>query len=575
MSGPSRAEGGLAARAIVRLKAILAEGGSFPSTESELALASLLGAMEDALNGRLQSKSFLSSIDPGMGKSRGLAAFLNEWVTQGRKPDNGVLVCVSTRYEIEQSVEAAGLPIDQFGVFTSDERLNALGLANAKSAPVLFTTQQMVDRRQQSSKLWDYRGHPRRLKIWDEAMSPAAPVTVARDKLGGLLDYRLYAPDLVPLLEVLMDAVREAAYGDVLSLSVGLVREARAASVHPSIPRALRDLLLNLVALAGQDALVVDDGGTGKALAGVRDVVPIGFAPVIILDASGRVSGTYKLWEEHRGNLVRLPSAANDYSAVEISVWRRPNGQKAYQPGPLRTELLASIAALINADRASRWLVFHFKADVLFGDNLRALVTHDAEGRVFTLAWGSHHGTNTYREITNVVVTGQLTYRRSAYLASAMAASGLPPKAVAELDLRTFEVAEFTRHLQQAIGRSNVRHSVNGKAGAARVYVVMSPTRPPTNALEHAFPGARIGVWKERERVLPTRARKVLAYIVERLSDPLVVNVSKAATRKATAIPTTSNLAKVISHPAFLAALEERSIAVRHRHFEREMLADD
>src|SRR5205823_14110040 len=165
------------------------------------------------------------------------------------------------------------------------------------------------------------------------------------------------------------------------------------------------------------------------------------------------------LWEDYRRNLIRLPSAANDYGDVHVFVWHRKNGRDAFVPGSDRDELLAAIADLINQDSESQWLIFHYLFDETFGADLRALVHAKAEDRVHTVPWGSHRATNEYRHVPNVVVTGQLTYRRSAYLASAMAASGLPAAQVLDLALRPFAAAEFAAHLQQAIGRSTVRQS--------------------------------------------------------------------------------------------------------------------
>lgn len=560
----------IAQAAFPRLQTMLAEGGSIPSAEAEVALEALLGNMEAALERRLPPQFYLSSIDPGMGKSRAVVAFLLEFVRRGREPDNGILVCLATLDEVEGMVEAADLPSGSFGVLTSDEKLNAKGSPVAKAAPILFTTHQMVARRRMSPEAFHYRGHPRALKVWDEGMTPAEPVVISRDSLGSLLPYRLHAPKLIELVDDLLPKLSEAKFGSSIRLEPELVHAAAAASSHPLIDARSRNLLRDLGSVANQPLLVVDDGGTGKAFAGIRERLPPDFAPAVILDASGRVSGVYSLWENHQRNLVRLPRAANDYGDVEVLIWRRRNGREAYAPGPDRKELLEAIADLINEDGESEWLVFHYRFDEGFGADLRALVHMNPEGRVQTLAWGNHRATNDYRHIPNVVLSGQLTYRRSAYLASAMAASGLPARKVLELDLVPFANAEFAAHLQQAIGRSTVRQSRDGKAGAARVYVVLSPKQPPTKAVEAALPGVRIGTWKERELPLRGQPAKAFHYVVERLSDGSVLEVAKGEVSRAIGIANSSNFARnVMRHPAFRAALEREGIVVRHRHFER------
>jgi hypothetical protein len=551
------------------LKAMLAEGGSIPSPEAEVALRALLEAMEAALERRLAPRFYLSSIDPGMGKSRAVIAFMLGFIRRGREPDNGILVCLATLEEVQRMVEAADIPPDSFAVLTSDEKLNALGKAVPTTAPILFTTHQMVARRRMSPEAFHFRGQSRALKVWDEGMTPTEPVVISRDKLGSLLPCRLHAPKLVELVDDLLPQLNEAKFGSSIRLESELVDAAATASSHPLIDARLRNLLRDLGSVANQRLLVVDDGGTGKAFAGIRERLPPDFAPAVILDASGRVSGVYSLWEDHRRNLVRLPSAANDYGDVEVYVWRRRNGREAYAPGSDRKELLEAIADLINEDGESQWLIFHYLFDEEFGADLRALVHTNPEGRVHTLAWGSHRATNEYRHIPNVVVTGQLTYRRSAYLASAMAASGLPARSVVELDLVPFANAEFAAHLQQAIGRSTVRQSRSGRAGAARVYVVLSPKQPPTKALDWALPGAPIGTWNERELPLRGQPAKAFNYLIERLSDGSVRKVAKSEVSRAIGIFRSSHFARITRHPALRAALEQQGIVIRHRHFER------
>ena len=171
--------GSLAQAAFRRLKTMLAEGGSIPSAEAEVALAALLETMEAALERRLLPRFYLSSIDPGMGKSRGVLAFLLEFVRRGGEPDNGILVCLATWDEVKRMIDAAGLPACSFGVLTSNDKLNAMGRSVAKAAPILFTTHQMVARRRGLPEAFHYCGKPRALKIWDEGMMPAEPVVIS------------------------------------------------------------------------------------------------------------------------------------------------------------------------------------------------------------------------------------------------------------------------------------------------------------------------------------------------------------------------------------------------------------
>ena len=103
----------------------------------------------------------------------------------------------------------------------------------------------------------------------------------------------------------------------------------------------------------------------------------------------------------------------------------------------------------------------------------------------------------------------------------------------------------------------------------SRTSVVLSPKQPPTKAVEVALPGARIATWKERELPLRGQAAKAYDFLVERLSDGSVRELSKREVSHGIGITKSSNFARnVMRHPAFRAALEREGIVVRHRHFE-------
>src|SRR5437764_13147140 len=122
-------------------------------------------------------------------------------------------------------------------------------------------------------------------------MMPAEPVVISRDNLHGLIPNRLHAPKLVELLEKLLPELSKAKFGSSIRLEPELVDAAAAASSHRLIDVRSRNLLRDLGSVADQPLLVVDDGGTGKAFAGIRERFPHDFAPAVILDAAGRVSG--------------------------------------------------------------------------------------------------------------------------------------------------------------------------------------------------------------------------------------------------------------------------------------------
>ncbi|MCC2979049.1 hypothetical protein [Sphingomonas sp. IC4-52] len=295
----------LSEKAFKDLKVALGSYGSSLSPEAHEALWSVLTTMESGLRGEVPPFFYLSSIDPGSGKSLTVAIFLRAYKAAGFLPATGVLVCVSRLAEIETYLAAAGLDRDEVAVLTSDERLNALGAPEGvhDAAPVLFTTQQRLAARGAQASMEDlsaffYCGKPRALRIWDESILLGSPKTARIDDLGALLSpLRAAKPQMATAVQSLMVEAWQASPNDIV----------RPAPILGGGWGKLGDLevVRDLSGLAGNDARLVS-AGTHLWLSGAAPTLPADFAPVIILDASGRVRETYRLWEKRKGGLKRF-----------------------------------------------------------------------------------------------------------------------------------------------------------------------------------------------------------------------------------------------------------------------------
>jgi hypothetical protein len=88
--------------------------------------------------------------------------------------------------QIPRLIEETGLSNDQFAVRTGvgNVELNSLGRSDHPNAQVLFTTQQKLPHLLRYQKnfseilFFKYRGSPRQVRIWDEAILPAEPLTL-------------------------------------------------------------------------------------------------------------------------------------------------------------------------------------------------------------------------------------------------------------------------------------------------------------------------------------------------------------------------------------------------------------
>lgn len=117
---PMAFEGTIAAQALQSVQSFLADKGSSLSGPGVKAITALLETLEAGLNGRLDPVYFLSSIDPGMGKTLSVSMFLKAWKDRGSLPAKSVLIGVSRLSEIRTYVEMSGLEATDFGVLTSD-----------------------------------------------------------------------------------------------------------------------------------------------------------------------------------------------------------------------------------------------------------------------------------------------------------------------------------------------------------------------------------------------------------------------------------------------------------------------
>ncbi|MFL6761497.1 MAG: hypothetical protein ACJ8FB_02950 [Sphingomicrobium sp.] len=534
---------------------------------------------EKALRGELGHNYYLASLDPGQGKSLAVATFVKCCADLGYKPDEGILIGVSRLSEIETLVAASGLKPTEFGVLTAEGNmeLNALGLPEERhrSARVLFTTQQMIVRRcagQQfdQTTAFYYDGKPRKLRVWDETLTPAEGFTVGRDSLGQLLaPLRLERNDYAAAVEELMERLAAAEHRQRVFVPLELAVAPRSMDWSTAGPTDdQRKLVENLARLAGREALVVSDGGCGNTLVGVERSLPSDFAPAIVLDASGRVRPTYSIWSDERRDLVRLPPAESDYTNVRIHLWQQASGRGALRNRETRKRVVTGLAEAINRDPESRWLIISYKSIVQFPSELLAHIIGDPS-RVRFITWGNHHGTNEYRDVRNVALVGQFTYPRSSYVAFRLAA-GLPEGRIGEREA-TFKEGELAHHTLQAALRGSARKVVNGKASPMQLFIVASPSPSLPERLKRIFPGSSLDDWEPWPKDLRGHAKALAEYLSERFASG-GLKVRKGEARLAAGIPYSGNLRPILKNRAFIGFMEEREIRSVGQFFVR---ADD
>ena len=515
---------GLAAAALDKVISVLNANGSSLAGDSLSAIKALLRVFEDGLKGNISNDYHLSSIDPGIGKTLSVSTFLKVWRDSGFNPRSSVLVAVSRLEEINTYLMQSGLAAGDFAVLTSDPALNGQGVIPQGRAPILFTTQQKIQSRLKSGGAFDalsefhFNGAPRVLRIWDESMIPEEGMVLHVDELG-LIPIALWQrhPAFAEAVRQLQRNLMSLVDGDQVTIPDDI---AAGAPPQPERPKSWpwEPVVEKLRTLAGKTLTVTRDGGAGAALIGGGLPFPADFPPAIILDASGRVRPTYRLWEQHRRGLERLPPAVNDYRQLHIHLWQRGSGKASLSAAGVQQDIAEALGELIGGEKGEAdWLIIHYRDHKGLVDAVKDRLPEPRRSRVKALTWGRHHGTNAFADVPNVVVIGQLTYRPIDYTALACAASGLSPGNVAaRIDMEDLRWGEFQHHLLQALCRASVRRSRNGVAGPCRAYVIATPSAQTESRVRETFPHCRLVEWVPVVKPMSDRVRAAIAYLTER-----------------------------------------------------------
>lgn len=544
--------------------------GSSLQGDQRTVIQAFLETLEHGLKGTLPPKYHLLSLDPGMGKTQACAAFIRAWRNAGFVPASSILVGVSTLDELKAFVAGSGLAPDEFGVLTSDPAANDLGVdvMAHDSAPVLFTTQQMLRSRTKGSTFsratnFHFHGQPRALRLWDEEILPSDGVVFRLDDLRAFASHlRSRFPEFVVNVDAFASIVDASEPGAILTIpsSLGLdANMARSAASYISNDKT-RATFWSLLLMSGKN-MVVASGSNGKELIGTTPSLPADFAPVVVMDASGRVRTTYNLWETHKNDLVRLPSASNDYENLVVRVWKRSVGKdKMVRNANVRNDVVMAIIDAVASAPSEDWLVISYKDSLpLLRQSVSAGLDPVTFDRVAWLNWGKHLGTNEFRHISNVIIVGQRTYPAQAYKALSLAASGLPLSASGTLDDNAIRKGEYSHHLLQALCRASVRKSSNGQAGPCQAFLVTS-LGDIDEVLHGIFPGVAVARWKED--ALPTgRVAHAIAHLEGLFSDPAVTAIAKKDLRATLGIKDASNLKSlVLDKPAFQCFLADQGL---------------
>lgn len=499
-------------RALTALQNAFADYGHRPSADMWAALRDIARIIESMVKGDCDANYYLSSLDPGVGKTQTMIQTIKAIVSDPANQDVGVVVFLSHLDQIGEIVTDAKLDASKFATLTSDKKRGlkdvGLGQNRVEEAQVLFTTQRRLEqmtingaRFAECSSL-HFKGRARQVRIWDESLCPARSITVDRDSIVQLLQpLRTSMPDLADDLETIFNDLRalpDRSFYDLPDFAAKHeVGSMEVCDLLPSDTDHRREVATSLWYLSGRRATVRQDRQK-RLFIDYKDFLPDDLAPLLILDASGRVRTTYKFWEERRGRLVRLRTGHKRYDDLTVHIMKRSGSKGGWKKDALK--LIAEIAAVINSKVSEDWLIVHHKPKSIGVDlpqKLRSLFQGNPD-RLKFLTWGNHTATNAYKDVRNIVLAGTLFYASPSLEALGRAAAQHPSSegAFSPDDCRVVEVGEHAHHILQALCRGAVRGCKDGVCSPADAYVIASKASGIPSALPGIFPGATVKEWK-------------------------------------------------------------------------------
>lgn len=494
------------------------------SSEFQIARAILLSTMQEIVLGIAEPKIYLSALDPGVGKTITLTKFIRSLLCWKYYDNVGVLICVSRLTEVKRLVEEIGVPPDSLAVLTKDEELNKLGQRDVDKGQILITTQQMIESRLDGNsfaqaKAFFYQGVPRVLRLWDEAYLPGKPIALAANDLGSLLSpLSRYSPPLREEVKNILDEVEQWPDGATYTLpdftqDYGVsLKDIRACLMGNEKQLSIATSLWRM---SGRTVIIRNDGLLGNTLVDYYETLPADLAPLVVLDASGRVRETYNDLELSRQNLIRLESAVKRYDPLTVHLWRKGGSKSAWKRNRLR--LLEGVVQTIQSKPDERWLVVVHKKDEQVGDiekDIRNLLA-DKQDNVSFITWGNHSATNDYKDVPNVILAGTLFQRRSQYEALKRLSAGRSASEgqVSKTERDGIELGEHKHNLLQALCRGRVRGSEGQFCLSMDAYIIASDNSLIEEAVSETFPGCRIVDWEPVKRTIRGKVKEAVMFL--------------------------------------------------------------
>lgn len=501
--------------------------GHRPSREMYVALGHAASTLAQCATGEAERVVYVSSLDPGVGKTQLCIEFLRALLGKLTLSHVSAIVCVARLTEVQSYVKRLGLSARQFAVYTGEKGLNASGWWDREQARILFTTQAMISLRCRGGSFeavedFHYQGKPRQVRIWDESILPGRPLTLCRDDIAFLFrPLRSAYPKLTNDIEQVFSDLKCVEDRGAFEMPDLEGRHGVSGSEVQALlgnhTRHQQDAASTLWLLFGKRVCVRREGNSNVALDYV-ETLPPDLTPIVAFDASARVRDTYRQWEEFRGSIRRLETAAKTYSNLTVKLLPRGGGKDSWRrEGP---ELAAVIASTLDSVEGEALVVHHLKETI--GIDTEAEVRsrmRTPNERVHFVTWGRHDATNDFAHVSTVVLAGSLFYPDSHREALGRLCAAIPPSngPYPDEQMQAITSGETRNLILQALCRASVRYCEDGDCRPCTAYVIAAPKHRVHAELPVIFPGCNVELW-EAPRRLRGKRLKAYDYVRSRLT---------------------------------------------------------
>lgn len=560
-----RRESDLTERTMAGLRVTFEGRNHHPSEQLMEGLQEAALTIQGMADGSLSDQNFyISFLAPGIGKTSTVIEAVRNLTRMPEYDNVGVIIFLSRLEEIRKLVEEMALDSDEFSVLCAEGRDEyQLGNEHKQQARVMFTTQQMLEKKCRGSSFepcdfFHWNGRPRQVRIWDEAILPARPLTVQDYDL-----FELFKP-------IAKNHSREIA-DQVLAFANELKEKQDKSFIEVPDFIATSNALETMInwfeegseAAANMEALWKLSGRLvrirkemGAAVLDYEDVLPNDLGPLLILDASGNTREVYPLWAKNRHGLNFLLSPEKRFDGLTINIWNKGSGHNSRKRD---TELFvqAFSNAVVSLPRDESILACTHKVKNKKHDpDFKKEISERCDQRpnLHFVTYGNHTATNDYKDCKHVMLVGVLNYSMAQNEAIGRGAMGIQMEdEFSDTDYHAIRLGEISHNIYQAACRGMVRLSEGDHCPLGTTLWIACPTRGPhavpRYVLERLFPGATIVDWDPCPKKPKGHVKRLID--LEMSADGRLMTDKQKAEKLGIALP---NLYRLRKHPDYAGA---------------------